>query len=60
MAVFWVAPSVSWFGGSEALRSPTHRPAGDDAVNAGAVAGGAPGASATKARIAATDEIAER
>ena len=31
MAVFWVAPSVSWFGGSEALRSPTHRPAGDEA-----------------------------
>jgi hypothetical protein len=26
MAAFWAAPSVSWFGGSDALRSPTHRP----------------------------------
>ncbi len=26
MAAFWVAPSVSWFGGSDPLRSPTHRP----------------------------------
>ena len=25
MAAFWVAPSVSWFGGSDPLRSPTHR-----------------------------------
>jgi hypothetical protein len=39
MAVFWVAPSVSWFGGSEALRSPTHRPAGDEAAGAGSAAG---------------------
>jgi len=39
MAVFWVAPSVSWFGGSEALRSPTHRPAGDEAEGAGSAAG---------------------
>ena len=35
MAAFWAAPSVSWFGGSEPLRSPTHRQAtgvvaGDD------------------------------
>jgi hypothetical protein len=28
MAAFWVAPSVSWFGGSDPLRSPTHRPGG--------------------------------
>jgi hypothetical protein len=60
MAVFWVAPSVSWFGGSEALRSPTHRPAADDAGSAVTVAGVAPGASATNARIATTDEVAER
>ncbi len=26
MAAFWLLPSVSWFGGSDALRSPTHRP----------------------------------
>jgi hypothetical protein len=26
MANFWLVPSVSWFGGSDALRSPTHRP----------------------------------
>jgi len=26
MAAFWAVPSVSWFGGSDALRSPTHRP----------------------------------
>jgi ion channel len=26
MAAFWVTPSVSWFGGSDPLRSPTHRP----------------------------------
>jgi len=26
MAAFWVAASVSWFGGSDPLRSPTHRP----------------------------------
>jgi hypothetical protein len=60
MAVFWVAPSVSWFGGSEALRSPTHRPAADDGASAVTVAGVAPGASATNARIATTDEVAER
>jgi hypothetical protein len=29
MAAFWLVPSVSWFGGSDPLRSPTHRqPAG--------------------------------
>jgi Ion channel len=26
MAAFWAAPSISWFGGSDPLRSPTHRP----------------------------------
>jgi len=26
MAAFWMTPSVSWFGGSDPLRSPTHRP----------------------------------
>ena len=25
MANYWAVPSTSWFGGSEALRSPTHR-----------------------------------
>jgi hypothetical protein len=25
MAAFWAVPSVSWFGGSDPLRSPTHR-----------------------------------
>jgi hypothetical protein len=35
MAAFWAVPSVSWFGGSDPLRSPTHRQgtgvvAGDD------------------------------
>jgi hypothetical protein len=33
MAAFWVTPSVSWFGGSDPLRSPTHRP---DAPSVGA------------------------
>jgi ion channel len=31
MAAFWVAPSVSWFGGSDPLRSPTHRPGSQSA-----------------------------
>jgi hypothetical protein len=26
MATYWAVPSPSWFGGSEPLRSPTHRP----------------------------------
>jgi hypothetical protein len=26
MAAFWLVPSVSWFGGRDPLRSPTHRP----------------------------------
>jgi hypothetical protein len=26
MAAFWIVPSVSWFGGSDPLRSPTHHP----------------------------------
>jgi Ion channel len=26
MAGYWAVPSASWFGGSEPLRSPTHRP----------------------------------
>jgi hypothetical protein len=25
MAGYWLVPSASWFGGSEPLRSPTHR-----------------------------------
>ncbi len=25
MATYWAVPSASWFGGSESLRSPTHR-----------------------------------
>lgn len=28
MASFWAVTSVSWFGGSDPLRSPTHRPQG--------------------------------
>lgn len=56
MAAFWATPSASWFGGSEALRSPTHRPAGDESNGAGAVAAG----SAAEARMPATDEVAER
>src|SRR6476660_686821 len=62
MAVFWVAPSVSWFGGSEALRSPTHRPASDEAggADAGTAVGASAGTSAPSARIAATEEVAER
>lgn len=31
MAAFWAVPSVSWFGGSDPLRSPTHRAASGQA-----------------------------
>ena len=53
MAAFWAAPSVSWFGGRDPLRSPTHRP------EASAVANGQPAATASSSStpvIASSDE----
>ena len=52
MAAFWATPSVSWFGGSEALRSPTHRPSRQDDEAAPTTG--------TEPRMPATEEVAER
>jgi hypothetical protein len=40
MAMYWAVPSASWFGGSEPLRSPTHRAA--DLAQAGRTGGTEP------------------
>jgi ion channel len=52
MASFWVAPSASWFGGSEALRSPTHRPARSESATASPAE--------ADAVLSAADEAVER